>query len=325
MFRRLVIAVVVLVATATFVRPAVAEGDEAARQKYKDALRLHDDGKCDQALPMFREVAERLNSPNARLYVGRCLHQLGRVAEAYDALTVALEEATQRAQTEERYAKTRDAALAERGIVAIKVGLLTIQVPKQPPGLVVSLNGEAIELRRLGKPLAVEPGEQVVSALAAGHERFERNVTLSGGGAETVTVELTASQTSPDDEPLPDETAPTTGGEVRIAGFFVAGLGVAGWATFAISGLLAQDKYDTTYEACGGQHCTDPAYSDDISTGRTLETVANVGLVIGIVGVLAGSAMIVFGGPTSGGDQAETASAWTFEAGPTGGRVRVRF
>jgi hypothetical protein len=87
---------------------------------------------------------------------------------------------------------------------------------------------------------------------------------------------------------------------VRIAGFIVTGLGVAGLATFVVAGVSADAKYDEVFEACGGKHCVDPSYADEISTGRTLDLIANIGLVAGAAGVLGGGAMILFGGPAAG-------------------------
>ncbi len=55
-------------------------------------------------------------------------------------------------------------------------------------------------------------------------------------------------------------------------------------------------KYNTVSTACGGTHCTDPAYQSQINAGKTLDTVANIGLGAGLAGLAAGTLMIVFGG-----------------------------
>jgi hypothetical protein len=77
----------------------------------------------------------------------------------------------------------------------------------------------------------------------------------------------------------------------------VLGAGAAGMVTFAVAGSMANSRYDSINAACGGKRCTDPTYSSQIAGGRTLDIVADVGLGVGIAGVVAGTMMVVFGGP----------------------------
>jgi hypothetical protein len=60
---------------------------------------------------------------------------------------------------------------------------------------------------------------------------------------------------------------------------------------------MANSKYKSVYDACGGVRCENPANADEISAGRTLDTVANIGLGVGIAGAVGGAAMVIFGGP----------------------------
>ncbi len=69
-------------------------------------------------------------------------------------------------------------------------------------------------------------------------------------------------------------------------------------AVMAVTGAAAQSKFSTLEEECADSRCTDPQYDRVIDDGKTLATVANVTLGVGIVGVLAGTAMIIFGGPS---------------------------
>jgi hypothetical protein len=66
--------------------------------------------------------------------------------------------------------------------------------------------------------------------------------------------------------------------------------------TFAIFGSLARSTYDDLQTVCGGGPC--PANkADEISSGKTYQTVANVGLALGILGVASGATLFVLSLP----------------------------
>ncbi|MBW2527564.1 MAG: hypothetical protein JRI23_25505 [Deltaproteobacteria bacterium] len=93
-------------------------------------------------------------------------------------------------------------------------------------------------------------------------------------------------------------------------------MGVAGLVVFGVTRAQADAEIATLEDECGPGPCTDPQYADVVDRGKTAETVSGVALGIGIAGVLAGTAMIIFGGPAEGADQ-----AWA----PAPGGFRVQF
>ncbi|HLM73202.1 MAG TPA: tetratricopeptide repeat protein, partial [Polyangiaceae bacterium] len=76
------------------------------------------------------------------------------------------------------------------------------------------------------------------------------------------------------------------------------GVGVAGFATFGVAGLMAESKYDTLKDECRGR-CTDPKYASVVDMGKALDAAANIGLAAGIAGLAGGAALILVGGPSS--------------------------
>jgi hypothetical protein len=106
---------------------------------------------------------------------------------------------------------------------------------------------------------------------------------------------------------------------VRKAGFAVAGLGVAGMAVFGVTGFIAQNKFKTLEEECGSTRCTDIKYADVIDSGKTMALLANIGLGVGIAGIVGGGAMIIFGGSR----QAPPANV-SFELSPQGAMFRYK-
>lgn len=280
--------------TVTYAQVPGAEED--ARLTFKAARALYDEGHFAEALPRFQEVAAALDSPNAQLYVGRCLRELGRLPEAYEALSLALVGATRQAAEEPRYAETRDAVALERTTLEARVGRLVIAVTDPPPGLALSVGGRSLATSRVGDLVAVDPGAVEIVASAPGFQQHVRRVEVGAGAVQTVTLTLEPAPAGAPSDEAP--ATPSTGGGVRVAGFIVAGVGVAGIATFAIAGLSANSQFDSLEERCRAEPCTEDAIADDVDTGETLDTVANVGLIVGGVGLAAGALMIALGGPT---------------------------
>jgi hypothetical protein len=74
------------------------------------------------------------------------------------------------------------------------------------------------------------------------------------------------------------------------------GVGAAGLVTFAVAGLMAHSTYDDLNSACKGGPCP-PDKSGEISSGKTQQAIANVGLVVGLAGVATGATLFVLSLP----------------------------
>ena len=75
-------------AVATVVPASTAQAQPVvdAASRFAQAQSLYDAGNFTGALPIFEELTRETSSPNARFYVARCLRELGRTVEAYDAM-----------------------------------------------------------------------------------------------------------------------------------------------------------------------------------------------------------------------------------------------
>lgn len=293
--------------------PAGDEGDgptpaeiAAATKKFREAQKKYEQKDYPAALELARMAHEVSNSPNARLYIARSLRELGRHAEAYEEMSIVVREATERAQSEVKYEPTRDAAAAELALLARKVGRVIIAVADPPPGTKVEMNGEPIDDKRLGEPIAVMPGEVVVRATTSGSDPIEKKIEVGAGATKTIALAFAgASPESDEDSAAVPETEPMdtggktqpSGGTLRTVGFVTAGVGVAGLVVFGVAGSMAKSEFDGLEEECNGERCTDPKYADNVDSGKRLQTIANIGLVVGAVGLIAGGTMILLGGP----------------------------
>ncbi len=296
-----------LVLSLSLVATSAHAGDsKAALEAFRAAQSRYEAKDYPGALESAKKALELSGSPNARLYVGRSLRELGRLAEAHFELERTLREARDLAEKDDKYAATRDAAAAEVALLDQKVGKVIVALVDAPAGTRVTLNGTPLDPSRLGKPVAVVPGDLLIRAQPDGGVVTEKSVEMKAGETQTVTMVLETHGSTESDAPPPvvesQSDAPTDqpkGGTLRTIGFVTAGVGVAGIAVFAIAGSMSSSKFKQVEDDCGGKRCTDPKYGDTIDSGKRLETIANVGLVVGGVGLLAGGAIILFGGPKS--------------------------
>jgi tetratricopeptide (TPR) repeat protein len=307
---------------------ALSPDEERAIKLYGQGLKLYDRGKYKRALRKFREVDQLMASPNARLYISRCYRKMGRLPQAFEAMSAAVDIATEKAERDPSYLKTRDAAAAEREQIAVQIGRVVVAVADPPEGLEVELNSRLLDASKFGKQLGVEPGTVIVTGTAPGHDDFGAEVRVEAGKLETIAVTLRPEGYGEAEEPSD---------ALRIAGFVVGGVGVAGMGVFAITGLLANDNFATVEEECGQPPCTDPKYTDIIEEGRTLDLVANISLVAGLTLIVAGTTMVLFGWPyedsaegeepDAAEEEEETEQAVFFDVGPgkAGVVYRLRF
>jgi hypothetical protein len=276
-------------------RPLAAQS--AGEEQFLAAHEQYAQRNFAQALPLFREAHALSKSPNALLYVARCLRELGRLVEAYDRMQETVREATQRAETDDKYVQTRDAASAELAQLEQRIAKVVVRLEPMPEGAAITINGVELTREQLGAPVAAPAGRLVVEARAPGHEPIRRQLDASGGTTEELTLTLERTPDKPRVQKAPTPPPVETGGGVRVAGFVIGALGVGGLVAFAVTGALAKSKFDEVDEACGGARCSDPRFDAEIDEGKTLGTVANVTLAVGGAATLAGVFMIIFGGP----------------------------
>ncbi len=301
--------------------PTVAFAQEDAAKAFEEGRKLWDAKDAAGALPRFRKAVDATGSPNARLYLARCLRETGNLVQAYEEMALTVRDARAKADSDERYAATRDAAAAELTLLEARVGRVVIALSEELAGAVVTLNGTGVETARVGTPLAVAPGEVQVSAVKPGGVPTRQKIVVAAGALQTITLSAAAAPApggataTPAQQPPADDDGPGFG-LVRGLGIGVAALGVGGFVTFAVGTVQANDAFSTLEATCPVGPCEDAASQDTISSGKTAEVIANVGLGVGIAGIVAGTFMLIFCGPSE-----PEQTAWE----PTPNGLRLRF
>jgi hypothetical protein len=292
-----------------------------AEAKFEKGQRLFKAGKIADALSLFREIADANGSPNARLYVGHCLQQLGKYVEAHKAFTGVVKETTRRGDA--KYEPTREAALAQLGLLEPRIAKIVVSLADVPPGLAVTLDGTALEEKDLGSPVVVEPGAHKVEGTATDMAPVSRDVTVEAGESKTTILAFKKLDT-PAPAAVPEPVAPKPETPVskpfplRTFGFVAGGVGVAGLTVFTVAGLMAKSTFHRMSDVCGTAGCSQPGQLDDIDKGRSQQTIANVGLVIGLVGLTAGATLVILGGRSSA---SEAPAKVAVSGAPGGGSI----
>jgi hypothetical protein len=291
--------------------PRAALADDVAKKQFLKAQELYDAGEYAVALPLFERALQTTGSPNARLYLARCQRELGSRVTAYNEMSQTFAEASKLAQDEPKYERTRDAARKEIAELEPKVARVTVVLSFTDAGdaeaaeLSVTINNTPRELALLSTPFAVASGQVAVQAKGAGILPASETITISIGELNNVSLAIELEKVESPEEPDDDGLS-----GVQLAGIGVMALGVGGFVMMGVTGAMAQSKLDELDSDCGGQRCTDAAAADTVDEGETLALLSNVGLGVGIAGVVAGTAMLLFGGNLLDDDAGSSASLW---------------
>ena len=275
---------------------------EQAQQRFARGRDLFAKKDYAKALDEFVASHDIVASPNARLFAARCERGLGRLVEAYVELGRVVVEAHELEHEDTRYTKTAEAANAERAEIAPQLAFVSVTVEHATPETKLVVAGSEVVHAGWGEPLPVLPGTTEIVVETPGHANVRAAVALARAERKPVTLDAISN-----DPPAPVVAAPPPpppveedrghGGPTRAYAYAAGAVGVAGLVTFAIAGLAANSTYSDLQSQCHGR--CDPSKSSEISRGKTQQTIANVGLVVGAIGLGVGITLFVVSLPKS--------------------------
>jgi len=280
-----------------------AQIDEA-RGPYLEAKKAFDSGDYETAARGFRASYDIVASPNSHLMLAKSLEKLNRLAESYRTAKAVVPEAEAAAAEDDKYQRTAQDAQTLMKSLRGRVGYLTVRLPPGASGA-VTVGGEPVGPAALSEPVLVDPGPVVVRFEGA-EGPMERSVTLGPGG--TALIDFGARD--PAAPPAPDE--PTDEGfqihAPRAVGIGLGAAGVAGMVVFGVFGAMTSSKFSSLEDACTPEGLCPPEAKGDLDDGKTFQTVANVGLVVGISGLIAGTTLFLLEPEIVSGDDSKAAS-----------------
>jgi hypothetical protein len=284
-----------------------AKGEHAAtaRKKFDQGKKLYTAGKLEQAIGAFRESHDAVADPRTSLMIARAERDGGELLAAHDAYRTALLEAEEAARRDPALESTaRDIKKEMKDLDGV-LGWLTIELVHAPTGTTVTIDGRAVRPEELKAPILVAPGPVTVEASAPNGDEKSRQIAVNAGDRASVKLAFSGERAPAaffhdgDDESGSKANASSSAGKNTLA-FVAIGIGAAGLTAFGVFGALSNSKFNDLEEACPDKHCP-PERQGDIDDGKRFQTLANIGLAVGVVGVGTGVALFVFGGPSKQG------------------------
>jgi hypothetical protein len=270
------------------------------------------------------------------LLAARAHQSQGELLKAHAAFTQAVAEAKVAARSHEHSRQTLQEAQNELKDLEGVLARLTIRLRHAPEGTRVTIDGEPVAAEKVGQPILLPPGQVKVVAQTQDGREASRSPTLTAGqdakielafvredspeAAPVAESEPEASEPSAGEVPVKGE-ASSTGNGKRSAAFIAGGVGVAGLATFGVLGAMSNAKYNDLDDACPSARCSSDQQSR-IDDGKLYQTLANVGLIVGIAGV--GTSVTLFVLSSSGASE-QKAARLELRAGLRSLELRGRF
>ncbi len=284
---------------------------EEAQTHFARGRDLYAAKKYDEAAAEFEKSYAIVGSPNALFFLARCDRERGKLVAAYAELGRTAAEAREHASEDPRYAKTAQAASEERDAIAPQLGFVTVSVTGGTAETSVTIAGARFPRAALGEPLPVMPGSTEVVVETPGKPPLRRMVAVFGGEKKSVTLDAGAAEpainpqpgVAPPLPPLPLHPASLeeeAAGRARLRtwSYVSAGAAVVGLATFAVAGTMSNAAYSDLQAQCHGPCPSGNAGNqDEIARGKTEQTAADVGLVVGLVGAAAAVTLFVMSLP----------------------------
>jgi hypothetical protein len=209
------------------------------------------------------------------------------------------------------------AATTERAELEGKLAFVIVTTANAPADATLKVGGRAVPPQQASGPILVSPGAVDVILVDAGGKELARQTVSAAAGSKTpVTLDarpapklaapgesLNTGDDDKVDEPppaaaAPPEAPPESGskGNLRTYAYVAAGVGVAGLATFGLFGLMSNSTYSDLQNQCH-PGCP-PSKQGEVDSGRTQQTVANIGLVFAVLGAAGAATLFILSAPS---------------------------
>jgi hypothetical protein len=280
-----------------------ASSKEAVRKLANDGASEFDAGHYDQALSKFQLAYESAKVPTLGLWLAQTHAKLGHLVIALEYYRQVLNLEPSELWVGSVQQQAQKQAQQELVLLQERIPRLRIRIEgAESKDVIVEIDGVAVPSALLGIERLVDPGtRQVVGKTGgfltqAGAELAEgehKEVVLTFAPAPPV---IAPSQPKPTTvqvlPPVPKEQRSASNLSQRTWGWVGLGVGAAGLALGATTGIIVAVKYGKLSDDCPDQECT-PKHWAASDSYATLRTVSTVGFVVGAVGAAAGVTLLL--------------------------------
>jgi hypothetical protein len=286
--------------------PALAGDEAAAEALFLEAKKLAAEGKLAEACPKFAESNRLDRGAGTLIHLADCYEKNKQSASAWATFKDAASAAQALGRADWQKLATQRAAALEP-----KLAKLTIKVQEPADKIEVTRDGAQTSPASWGTPIPVDTGNHVVQASAPTRKAFKTSITVAKDGdrMEVIVPKLEAAPAAAVVPPTPGVEPPPPlvvhsgddGSGQRTMGFIVGGVGVAGVAVGAITGLLALGKNSDSKKDCPGEGaCGSQDAVDANKSASTFGLVSTIAFIVGGAAV-AGGAILIFTAPSDKG------------------------
>jgi hypothetical protein len=253
-----------------------------AEALFRDAKRLLEEGRYDEACPKFAESQRLDPSSGTLLGLALCHEGQGKLATAWGEFNAVVPLARRQGRPDREELATKKAADLEPRLARLT---LTIAPGVEAGALALSIDGQPFGRALLGSAVPLDRGEHVVTAAASGRPSWTQTVAIEADGVRvmlTITIPAPAAATEP--APPPPPRPPGIGAQ-RAAAIVLGGAGVVGVGVGAYFGVQTLLKRDGLDGHCVGTAC-DASGLQTAADARTSAMAANVGLAAGALAIV---------------------------------------
>ena len=235
-------------------------------------------GRCDRAIPLWREADKAFAAPSIELRIAHCQALIGHVVDAAETLDgIARRQLPPDAPDAFKAAQAQ--AVSELPTVRARVATLEIDLPQGFALSSVTIDEAPIAAKTSAFP--IDPGRHAVR-IVAGTATWSGPVEVQDGEHHVVRIAAVL------------EPGPEPSHTLRNVGMIVGGVGIASLAVGTIFGIAAIDKGKPLDNECGPSRTNCPTSENDrITSVKTFSTASDVFLASGAVLFLAGGFLVI--------------------------------
>lgn len=286
---------------------ASPEQKSTAQAQYEQGVAAYKNGKYADAASFFGRSYNVVASPNSHIMYARALRESGKLDAAYEEFGITQAEAAEAAEQLPKYAATAQAAESEMHDLLKRVAAVSLEVVGDPSEVTLYVGTREVPRDRW-RAVAVTPGNVDITARLPGGHRIWQSVEARTGNVVRVKIDVAAEALHsaalpalpppPPPQSRPGPAEPPAGGPHRSShsmlpyAYVAGGVGAAGILTFIIAGAMSRSTYNDLESSCPNGVCP-ASEAGKIDSGKTQQTVANVGLVVGLLGAGAGVTLFV--------------------------------